>query len=112
MTAHRFVRLAAPLIVLLAVVACKEDGSGVIVKSLKLTGNKAVTSDQIRSVLSTVASPKLPWEPKQYFDRSQFEADLKRIVAFYQDRGYPDARVKSFDAKLSSDQKSVDVAIE
>ena len=26
---------------------------------------------------------------KHYFSRDQFEADLKRIVAFYKDRGYP-----------------------
>ena len=30
---------------------------------------------------------------------SEFEADLKRIVAFYRDRGFPDARVTSFDVQ-------------
>ena len=50
------------------------------------------------------ASSKLPWGEKRYFNREQFEADLKRIVAFYHDRGYPDARITSFDAKLSTDQ--------
>ncbi len=37
----------------------------------------------------------MPWGPREYFSREEFEADLKRVVAFYRDRGYPDARVRS-----------------
>jgi outer membrane protein assembly factor BamA len=54
---------------------------------------------------------EVPWGTKRYFSREQFQADLKRIVAFYSDRGYPDARVASFDATLSEDQQSIDVTI-
>ena len=32
-------------------------------------------------------------------------------MAFYTDRGYPDARVTSFDAKLNQDQTSVDLTV-
>ena len=51
-------------------------------------------------------SGRLPWSQKEYFSREEFDADLKRIVAFYRDRGFPDARVTSFDVRLSDDQKS------
>jgi outer membrane protein assembly factor BamA len=112
MACLRASRLPALLVLLLSLVACKEDGTGVEVKSLKIAGHKAVSDGQVRSVLATAVSSKLPWGDKQYFDRRQFEADLKRIVAFYHDRGYPDARIKSYDAKLSGDQKSVDLRIE
>ena len=88
---------------LVSVIACKED-TGIQVKSFKFTGNNAVTTGQLRSVLATAPSAWLPWGTKRYFSRDQFEADLKRIVAFYTDRGYPDARVTSFDAKLNQDQ--------
>jgi outer membrane protein assembly complex protein YaeT len=81
------------------------------VAELSFTGNKAIPSDQLRSVLATAASGKLPWAPREYFSREEFEADLKRIAAFYKDRGYPDARVESFDARLSGDQKSVRLRI-
>jgi outer membrane protein assembly complex protein YaeT len=91
---------------------CLEQGSGVQVKSLKFTGTKAVSDGQLRSVLATAASSRLPWGEKQFFDREQFEADLKRIVAYYQDRGYPNAKITSFDAKLSDDQKSVSIRVE
>lgn len=115
MAAPRFTRLACAVLLLAGSAACREDGS-IEVTSVKFTGNHAVTSDQLKSVIATAASDKLlgvsvPWGTKRYFTRQQFEADLKRIVAFYRDRGYPDARVASFDAKLSNDQQSVSVSI-
>jgi outer membrane protein assembly complex protein YaeT len=78
---------------------------------MKFNGLEAVKVSQLQSVLATGASSKLPWGEKRYFSREQFEADLKRIVAFYHDRGYPEARVSSFDAKLSADQSSVAITI-
>src|SRR6185503_19696910 len=41
-----------------------------------------------------------------------FEADLKRIEAFYRDRGFPDARVRSFDVTLNDAQDKVDVTLD
>jgi outer membrane protein insertion porin family/translocation and assembly module TamA len=91
--------------------ACKEEQGGVKVADLSFTGVNAVSENQLKSILATAESSKLPWGTKHYFGREQFEADLKRIEAFYADRGYPDARVKSFDARLSEDQTSVKVQI-
>jgi outer membrane protein assembly complex protein YaeT len=107
---------SACLLLALAAAGCREDRT-IEVKSLTITGNEAVTDGQLKSVLATAASDKLlgmevPWGTKRYFSREQFQADLKRIVAFYKDRGYPDARVGSFDARLSDDQQSIDVTIE
>jgi outer membrane protein assembly complex protein YaeT len=107
---RRLFRLLLMTVVLAGVTACKED-TGVQVKRFSFHGNKAVTTSQLKSVLATAANDKLPWGTKRYFSREQFEADLKRIVAFYTDRGYPDARVTSFDAKLSEDQTSVDLSV-
>ena len=90
--------------------ACKEEG-GVKVTSLKFVWVNAVTEGQLRSVLATASSSRLPFGEKHYFSREQFEADLKRVEAFYRDRGYPDARVSSFDVQLSEDQNSVKVAV-
>jgi outer membrane protein assembly complex protein YaeT len=96
----------------LALSACKEDGTGVEVKSLSFTGLKAVEASQLRSVLATTQSSILPWNDKQYFDSTEFKADLQRIIAFYVDRGYPRARVRTFDVKLSDDQRSVRITID
>src|SRR5688572_3701651 len=98
------------LVTLLGASACREEG-GVKVASMKFNGLEAVQAGQLKSVLATGPSSKLPWGEKRYFSREQFEADLKRIVAFYHDRGFPDARVASFDAQLSPDQTSVDITL-
>jgi outer membrane protein insertion porin family/translocation and assembly module TamA len=99
--------LALLPLAVLTLAACEEEQAGVQVAELSFSGNKAIPTDQLRSVLSTTASGKLPWSPREYFSREEFEADLQRITAFYADRGYPDAAVSSFDARLSGDQKSV-----
>jgi outer membrane protein insertion porin family/translocation and assembly module TamA len=104
--------LPATLLCVLAIAGagCKE-GSGIKVTSFNFNGAKAVTSKQLKSVLATSASSKIPWGEKHYFSRDQFEADLKRIVAFYRDRGYPDARVTSFDVKMNDSQTSVGITV-
>ena len=87
-----------PVCLCAALSGCLEEQT-VRVNRLKFTGVKAVDQGQLRSVLSTVQSSKFPWGQKHYFTRQQFDADLKRIVAFYRDRGFPDAKVTSFDVR-------------
>lgn len=103
----------APLLIvfLLLLTACREDGTGIKVTSLKLNGVKGVDAGQLQAALATADSSSLPWGTKHYFSRQDFEADLQRIVAFYNDRGYPDAKVASYDVQLSKDQSSVDITI-
>jgi len=90
--------------------ACKEEGS-IKVHSLKFQGVKAVDEARLKSALATKESSWIPWGKKYYFDRSRFDADLKRMKAFYSDRGYPDARVTGFDVKLNDKQDQVDLIV-
>src|SRR5688500_15719664 len=108
--ARRVIRAALLCLVAAVSVACKEDG-GVKVTSFTFNGNSGVTDSQLKQVLATQPSSKLPWGQKHYFNREEFEADLKRIVAFYVDRGYPDARVTSFDVKLNDEQTAVAISL-
>ena len=48
---------------------------------------------------------------KKYFDRSRFDTDLKRIQAFYADRGFPDARVQSVDVQMNDKKDAVSVTV-
>lgn len=89
---------------------CKEEGT-IRVHKLTFKGVKAVDASQLKNALATRESSKLPWGKKNYFDRSRFDTDLKRVQAFYADRGYPDARVTGFDAKLNQKQDAVDVTL-
>jgi outer membrane protein insertion porin family len=96
--------------ILTASAACKETGT-IKVHSLKFNGVKAVDEGKLKDALATRQSSKIPWGKKYFFDRSRFDADLKRIQAFYADRGYPDARVTGFDVKLNDKQDEVDLTV-
>ena len=95
---------------LIAAAGCKEDGT-VRVHSLNFNGVQAVDAARLRDALATRQSDRLPWGKKAFFDRARFDADLKRIQAFYADRGYPDARATGFDVKLNDKQDSVDITV-
>ncbi|MCU1383366.1 MAG: bamA 1 [Acidobacteria bacterium] len=101
---------AFALLVVTAAAACKEGGT-IKVHSLSFKGVKAVDQARLKDALATRQSSKIPWGKKYFFDRSRFDADLKRIQAFYADRGYPDARVAGFDVKLNDKQDEVDLTV-
>ena len=94
----------------LAAGACREEGA-VQVKKLSFTGVTAVEESRLRGALATRQSSRLPWGRKYFFDRGRFDADLKRIEAFYADRGYPDARVTGFDVQLNDKQDEVEITV-
>jgi outer membrane protein assembly complex protein YaeT len=89
---------------------CREEGD-IKIASLKFTGVDAVDKGALQSALQTKKGSWLPWGRKRYFDRRAFEADLQRIQAFYRDRGFPDARVTSFDVQLNDAQDEVDLTV-
>jgi outer membrane protein insertion porin family/translocation and assembly module TamA len=89
---------------------CDEEGM-VRVGSIDFQGVQAIPEDQLRNALATRQSSWVPWGRKYTFDRTQFDSDLRRIVAFYADRGYPDARVTAFDVQLNDEQNEVDVVL-
>ncbi len=105
-------RLLATLVLGTALVAagCREEGE-IKISSLKFEGVESVDGGQLRDALVTKKGSWLPWGRKRYFDRRAFEADLQRIQAFYRDRGFPDARVTSFDVNLNEKQDEVDLTI-
>lgn len=81
------------------------------VSGFHLEGVTSIDESRLRSVLATAASSKLPWGTKRYFDRARFEADIQRVEAFYADRGFPDARVSSYDVKFNEDKTKVDLTL-
>ncbi len=109
-SARRLFACAALLSLAAAATACKETGT-ILVHSIKFNGVKAVDAGALEGALATKASSKLPWGKKRFFDRSQFDNDLRRIGAFYSDRGYPHARISRFDVTLNAKQNAVDVTL-
>jgi outer membrane protein insertion porin family/translocation and assembly module TamA len=105
------IRLSVVLFSVLAVGACREDGT-VQVRSLTFKGVQRVDPGNLKAVLATKESGSIPIiGRKAWFDRATFEADLKRTEAYYVDQGFPDARVTSIDVKLNDKQDAVDLTV-
>jgi outer membrane protein assembly complex protein YaeT len=98
------------LVVALCVGACREQGD-IQIKSITFNGVKQIDKKALLNALATKPGSRLPWGKKSYFDRRAFESDLERIHAFYLDRGFPDARVRSFDVQLNDKQDQVKVVV-
>jgi outer membrane protein assembly complex protein YaeT len=90
--------------------ACREEGD-IKIASLDFNGIEQIDKGALTDVLQTKQGSWIPWGRKRYFDRRTFEADLKRIEAFYTDRGFPDARVTSFDVQLNDTQDQVSITV-
>ena len=111
MTRYPAAFLLLVLLSALSLSGCREEGD-IQISSLRFNGVKQVDKDALANALQTKEGSWLPWGRKRYFDRRAFEADLKRIEAFYRDRGFPDARVRSFDTKLNDSQDKVAVTLD
>jgi outer membrane protein insertion porin family len=106
------------IVLLAAAIACKTDET-IAIHSLEIKGAHSIDVDALKAVLATredsklpVFNVRLPWaKQRNFFDRNRFDADLKRVEAFYADRGYPDARVTSFDVKLNNKHDAVDITL-
>jgi len=107
----RLIGLLVLLVLLVvAVAACREVGD-VKVVSLSFDGVRSFKEAQILRVLATRESGWFPWSTKRYFDRTEFESDLKRIVAFYSDRGFPEARLTGVDVTFNGAKDGVRLRI-
>ena len=110
MAGYRITFLLVVIMGVTCVAGCREEGD-IRISSLDFNGVAQVDKGALANALQTKQGSWIPWSRKRYFDRRAFEADLKRIVAFYRDRGFPDARVESFDVQLNDAQDKVDVTV-
>ena len=81
------------------------------VTGLRFEGVELVDKGALANALQTRKGSWIPWGRKRYFNRDAFDADLRRIDTFYRDRGFPDARVQSFDVDLNDAQDKVDITL-
>ena len=106
----RVVPAAVLLSIALTASACDEERA-TVVRSLVFVGIEAGSETQLRAVLATRQGSRLPWGRKEYFDRMRLESDLKRIAAFYADRGYADVRVSGLDVRQLPEPNAVDITV-
>ena len=104
-------RLLAIALIAAAAASCRETGD-VQVTSIKFTGANTVPAGELKAILATRESGFLPWSRKRFFDRPEFDRDVRRIEAFYADRGYPRAKVVGVDVDLNDAKDKVAITVE
>jgi len=98
-------------LIALASVACEETGD-VQVGSITFSGTQAIKGDELKTIIATRENGFLPWSRKAFFDRGEFDLDVRRIEAYYADRGYPRAKVVGLDVKLNENKDKVDITVD
>lgn len=89
-----------------------QEADDVKVASIAFTGNQAFPDKTLKRLLVTQATGRWPWSKPRYFNRTTFDADLKRLTSFYFDRGYPHARVASMGVDFTAAKDAVHLRVE
>lgn len=105
----RFASLAGVALVLLASFAAAEERQAVVGK-VRFAGVSAVAKTELAASILTVSASWKPWVEDPLFDEGVLRDDLERVVAFYQDRGYYDAKA-DYELAWNDDRNRVDVRI-
>ena len=88
-----------------------DDEDALTVGRLSLVGVTAIDPSRLRQGLVTRSSSRIPWVKKNRFTRTGLEADLRRIEAFYSDRGYPRAHAAATHIDINRQRHVVDVVV-
>lgn len=81
------------------------------VAELTIEGVHAVSESDLRALLKTRQSSRLPWRDRAYFEAAVFDADLRSIEAFYAERGYPHARAEGVVSRGASNEALLQIVV-
>ncbi|MBU23947.1 MAG: hypothetical protein CL476_12715 [Acidobacteria bacterium] len=83
------------------------------VRHLTFEGVTSIDESDLRRTLETRAWPRFFWGDKDPFDEATFQDDLVRIVQYYGERGYPEARITDADIRrLDPDRVDLTVVVD
>ena len=99
------------VLVALMTAACRETGD-VQVASIDFRGTQGIKAEELKAIIATQESGFIPWSRKHFFDRAEFDRDVKRIEAYYADRGYPKAKVVGIDVQLNDNKDKAAITVE
>lgn len=73
------------------------DGPHLLVRRVNFNGEPHFSSQLLRSQMHSIApgKPLASWRGKDAYTREAFEADRLRLLTYYQDHGFPEARIGS-----------------
>lgn len=83
-----------------------DEGSKVVIKSIKVHGNKEISTKKILGIMKTKKASLLR---SGKFEEEKFDEDLQRIVDYYNKKGYIDAHIISNEVTLINGNYAIDV---
>lgn len=88
------------------------EGNKISVKSITFTGNKHVSSSDLRGAMEETSEEKW-WKfwDKARFNRENYEKDKQLVVEQYRSKGYKDASIVSDNIKYSADKEDMYIKI-
>ena len=89
-----------------------EKGSRVEVGEIVVSGNAALSDGRIRGKMKGTKEDRW-WRfwKKETFDRDAYEEDLARIVAYYNEKGYYDARIVSDTVYVQEQDEASEIVV-
>lgn len=81
-------------------------------KSLKITGNKLVTTKALKKELTLALPSVWPWKKLPPFKEGELERDVDRLKAYYRQQGFFHTRIKPRLQKLAKQRVAVELQIE
>jgi len=85
-----------------------DEGDPVRIRSIEILGNDHFTDGQIESKLN---NREKRWYRKGTLKEDEFVKDLDRIVDFYKQRGFIDAKVLDYDMKFDQGWASITISV-
>ena len=90
-----------------------DRGDRVKVRSISFEGNEVYKPRRLRKQIKNTrtAVPGRFWKRSKYIE-ADYEEDLKKLLDFYKEKGYRDARILSDDIKIDDDKIDVVVKVQ
>ena len=80
------------------------EGERIKIQKINLDGNEGISSEKLRKRMKTRVDKR--------FDEAIFEEDLSRILTFYQDSGYAQAKLVKHEKSFTEDEIGIIIDIE
>ncbi len=85
-----------------------DEGSKVVIKTIKIHGNNKVSAKKIRGKMKT---KQRSFFRSGKFEQEKFENDLTLIIDYYNRLGFIDARIISWEKNLEDDRFTIDIYV-
>lgn len=94
------------------VVFTMNEGESAKIKEIRIVGNKAFSESTLLGLLSRTTSGWLTWYTKtDRYSRSELDADLETLRAYYTNRGYLEFDIESTQVTISPDKQEIGITI-